>query len=158
VENGEWKFRRRVMETEKRSVAGIAFRGKKLFVVRRKEGGDLGGKWEFPGGKVEKGETDQAALAREYQEEFGVDAEIGPFLASSAFTHKGMDFSLNAYRVGFDEKDIRLAEHTEQRWACINDIRNLDFADSDRKLLEVLESELEKQAGVQQGKAGSGLA
>jgi 8-oxo-dGTP diphosphatase len=145
------------MQAVKRSVAGIAFRGNRLFVVRRKEGGDLGGKWEFPGGKAEEGETDEAALAREYQEEFGVPADVGPFLASSAFTHNGMDFSLNAYRVGFDEKNIRLREHTERRWARIDEIRKLDFADSDRKLLEALECELEKQAGVQQGKAGARL-
>ncbi|MDR1318982.1 MAG: NUDIX domain-containing protein [Treponema sp.] len=143
---------------EKRSVAGIAVKGNKLFIVRRGAGGDLGGKWEFPGGKAEEGESDEAALEREYREELGVRAGVGPLLASSFFAHNGMNFSLNAYRVSFDEKDVRLSEHTEWRWAGLEDIRNLDFADSDRKLLDPLEAELEKQARVQQGKAGARLA
>jgi 8-oxo-dGTP diphosphatase len=143
------------MAAEKRSVAGIAVQGNKLFIVRRREGGDLGGKWEFPGGKVEEGESDEAALAREYREELGLRADAGPFLASASFTHNGKIFSLNAYRVSFDEKDIRLSEHTEWRWAGLEDIKNLDFADSDRKLLAFLEVEPEKEAPVHQGKAGS---
>ncbi|MDR2110325.1 MAG: NUDIX domain-containing protein, partial [Spirochaetaceae bacterium] len=51
----------------RRSVAGIAVEGGRFFIAQRIPGGDLGGKWEFPGGKVEEGETDAEALIREYR-------------------------------------------------------------------------------------------
>jgi 8-oxo-dGTP diphosphatase len=128
----------------KKSVAGIAFEGGKLFIARRKSGGDLGGKWEFPGGKVEEGESDEAALKREYLEELGVPVETGPFLAEAAFEHRGRKFSLNAYRVFFKDTNFILQEHTEWRWASFGEIGELDFADSDRKLLSALESDFKK--------------
>jgi 8-oxo-dGTP diphosphatase len=83
------------------SVAGIAIEQGKVFIARRKPGGDLGEKWEFPGGKVEEGEADADALRREYFEEFGVAVETGPLLAHSEFFHQEQKFLLNAYRIFF---------------------------------------------------------
>jgi 8-oxo-dGTP diphosphatase len=134
----------------KRSVAGIACKEGRFFIARRKAGGDLGGKWEFPGGKAEEGESDQAALLREYREEFGLSITAGPLLASASFEHKGSTFCLNAYRVFFSEAEIRLIEHSEQRWASLAEIETLDFAGSDRKLLAELVSYFKQETGVQQ--------
>lgn len=133
-------------------MAGIAIAGGRLFIARRKSGGDLGGKWEFPGGKVEEGESDDAALLREYQEEFGLSIESGPFLAAASFEHQGETFCLSAYRIFFRDGDpaarIRLAEHDRWRWALPEEIAELDFAPSDRLLLPGLESYLKHEAGV----------
>jgi 8-oxo-dGTP diphosphatase len=128
----------------KKSVAGIAFESDKFFIARRKSGGDLGGKWEFPGGKVEEGESDEEALKREYLEELGVSVETGPCLGNALFEHKGKNFSVNAYRIFFTDTHFTLHEHTEWRWASLSEIGELDFADSDRKLLSALESDLNK--------------
>lgn len=136
------------MPQVKRSVAGIAIEGKRLFIARRKAGGDLGGKWEFPGGKIEAGESDEAALRREYREEFGAAVETGPFLAGAQFSHNGFQFALRAYRIFFNDMRFRMAEHTEWRWASLDEIRALDFAGSDRGLLPALEPYLEHEARV----------
>ncbi len=61
-------------------VAGILSRGGALLITRRPEGAHLGGLWEFPGGKVEPGETDEQALVRELEEEVGVRVEVGEAL------------------------------------------------------------------------------
>jgi len=122
-----------------RSVAGIAVDGTRLFIARRKPGGSLGGKWEFPGGKAEEGETDEAALKREYLEEFGVAVEVGPLLADAGFSHRGRPFSLNAYRIFFGSLDFRMSEHVEWRWASCDEIEaGGGFADSDLLLLPAL--------------------
>jgi 8-oxo-dGTP diphosphatase len=135
----------------KRSVAGIAIEGGALFIARRKAGGDLGGKWEFPGGKVENGESDRAALVREFGEEFGLSIETGPLLASASFEHRDDTFSLYAYRIFFNKLDrIRLAEHEQWRWAALDEIRRLDFAGSDLRLLPGLELHLKHETGVHQ--------
>jgi 8-oxo-dGTP diphosphatase len=122
-----------------RSVAGIARRGAAFFVARRVAGGDLGGKWEFPGGKVEDGESDAAALIREYREEFGVAIRVGSLLASDHFEHHQRRRILSAYEVFFDGDGFSLREHTAWRWAPLDEIAALDFADSDRKLLPQLD-------------------
>ncbi|MDR0562501.1 MAG: (deoxy)nucleoside triphosphate pyrophosphohydrolase [Spirochaetaceae bacterium] len=122
---------------EKRSVAGIAMQQGKFFIARRRPGGALGEKWEFPGGKVEPGETDEAALLREYQEELEVPITVGPFLGSASFEYRGLH-RVYAYQVRLEGYDFKLAEHTEYRWATLEEIRTLDFADSDRNLLSHL--------------------
>lgn len=122
------------MDVSKKSVAGIAIDKGKLFIARRKPGGALGEKWEFPGGKVEPEETDEAALIREYQEELGVPVTIGPLLGEASFEYHGLH-RVYAYRVYLSGHDFTLAEHTEWRWAGLAEIEQLEFADSDRKLL-----------------------
>jgi 8-oxo-dGTP diphosphatase len=118
----------------KRSVAGIAAEDGKLFIAKRVSGGSMSEKWEFPGGKVEAGESDEEALTREYLEEFGVNIAVGPLLGSATFEHEGTR-ALCAYRVTFCSRDFTLSEHTETKWAGIAEIEALDFVDSDRALL-----------------------
>jgi 8-oxo-dGTP diphosphatase len=133
----------------KHSVAGVAITQGKVFIARRKAGGDLGGKWEFPGGKVEEGEGDADALRREYFEEFGVAVTVGALLANGEFSHNGQGFSLNAYRIFFESHRFILTEHSEWRWVALEEIETLDFAGSDRLLLPRLQAYLETQAGVE---------
>ncbi|MDR0760613.1 MAG: (deoxy)nucleoside triphosphate pyrophosphohydrolase [Treponema sp.] len=124
------------------SIAGIAVEDGKVFVARRIPGGDLGGRWEFPGGKVEAGESDEEALVREFQEEFSVTVRPGSFLASVSFEHHGKTRVLRAYQVYLESRDFTLSEHTEWDWVSPEAITGLDFADSDRKLLPELERRL----------------
>jgi 8-oxo-dGTP diphosphatase len=133
----------------RRSVAGIALEGDRVFIARRKAGGDLGGKWEFPGGKAEEGESDGEALVREYGEEFAVPVEVGPFLGETSFEHGGRRFSLMAYRIRFVRTGFRAAEHEAWRWATLEEIRQLDFAPSDLLLLPLLQTYLEGQPRVE---------
>jgi 8-oxo-dGTP diphosphatase len=130
------------MGATRNSIAGIAVENGLVFIARRLPGGDLGGKWEFPGGKVEDGESDAEALIREYNEEFGVVVEVGPLLGTAAFEHHGIGRTLRAYRVRFVSHDFHLAEHTEWDWVPLEAIGGLDFADSDRSLIPELKEHL----------------
>ncbi|MDR1024281.1 MAG: NUDIX domain-containing protein [Treponema sp.] len=133
------------------SVAGIARRGDKLFIARRIPGGSLGGKWEFPGGKVEAGEGAEEALVREFQEEFSLSIEAGEELAQAAFVHHGVERKLRAYLVHFgsaDPADAVLSCHEEWKWAPLEEIEKLDFAPSDLKLLPALKTYLQANPQV----------
>jgi 8-oxo-dGTP diphosphatase len=132
----------------KHSVAGISIDKGKIFIARRKPGGDIGEKWEFPGGKVEDGENDIDALIREYREEFGIAVEVGPFLSRAEFTHNGNKYLLNAYRIYFQPGNLTMTEHIEWHWITLDEIAGLDFADSDRRLLPMLKMYLEAEAGI----------
>ena len=102
----------------------------------------MGNRWEFPGGKVDSGESDQEARAREYLEEFGVEIAVGDFLGSAVFESRGARHQLRAYRVFFSTDNLTLSEHTQWRWASLEEIEELDFVDSDRKLLPALKNRL----------------
>ncbi|MDR0669812.1 MAG: (deoxy)nucleoside triphosphate pyrophosphohydrolase [Treponema sp.] len=128
------------------SVAGIARREDKLFVARRLPGGSLGGKWEFPGGKAEEGETGEAALVREFQEEFALAIRVEAELERAVFTHNGVKRNLVAYLIRFETADpaktLVLTDHDEWKWASIEEIERLDFAPSDIKILPALKAYL----------------
>jgi 8-oxo-dGTP diphosphatase len=110
----------------------------KFLVARRLPGGAMSEKWEFPGGKVEPGESDRAALQREFEEEFSVGVRVGEAVAKARFEHGGRSIDLGAFEVFLDSEEFVLTEHTEWRWAEFDEIAALDFADSDRKLLPEL--------------------
>jgi 8-oxo-dGTP diphosphatase len=119
-----------------RSVAGILLREGMVFVARRPPGGALGRRWEFPGGKVESGETDEEALEREYFEEFGARIRTVRLVGEEEFSHRGRLRTLAAWLIELMPESILVpCEHGELRWACYSELAALDLADSDRKLL-----------------------
>ena len=70
------------------SIACIVYRNGKILIAHRNPVGDMGGRWEFPGGKVDPGETETQAIVREMQEEFSVRAEPSRKITDSVFYHK----------------------------------------------------------------------
>ena len=71
----------------------------KILIARRKTGDNLAGKWEFPGGKLEPGETPEACLKRELKEEFGVETRIGEFICASKFEYKHLPIELSLIHI-----------------------------------------------------------
>lgn len=124
----------------KHSVAGISVRDGKYFIAKRIPGGAMGERWEFPGGKVEEGETNEEALRREYYEEFKALINVRLPICDVEFKHDDKEFILSAYYVDIetDEGQFELCEHTEFRWATLEEILDLPFADSDKKTIAFL--------------------
>ncbi len=119
-----------------RSVAGILIHGGKAFVAKRGPAGTFHGCWEFPGGKVEPGESDEQALLREFEEEFGVTVRAKLMLGEAVFPHRGSDRILAAWLIELDPfHRPKLIEHEELAWAGPAELESLQLVDSDRKLL-----------------------
>ncbi|MBO4858569.1 MAG: NUDIX domain-containing protein [Treponema sp.] len=121
-----------------KSIACIVYQNGKLFIAKRRSIGDMGGKWEFPGGKIEDDEAPELAIKREMFEEFSVNVSVGEKIGSATFIHSGKNCSVDAYVVQFEHDGIKvpfvLTEHTEYKWVNPLEIKKLDFVDSDLKL------------------------
>jgi 8-oxo-dGTP diphosphatase len=118
--------------------AGILRRDGLVLIARRKPGKHMAGKWEFPGGKIEQGESPEESLARELAEELDVKAKVGELLCRTAWEGDGISLDLMVYRVEGFEGTPCLREHEEIRWVAPQDLRTYDLADSDRRVVEIL--------------------
>ncbi len=120
------------------SIACIAYQNNQVFIAKRKQIGDMGGKREFPGGKVEEGESFETAIRREMQEEFFTDVEVLDKITESEFIHKNQKCSLNVYLIKFlaeiNVKKEDLPEHTDYQWVELKTIETLNFVDSDKNI------------------------
>jgi len=123
----------------KRSIAGIAVESGRVLVAKRKAGGAIGLRWEFPGGKVEEGENDETALRREFEEEFGVEVKpLRPLGTASFDTHSGQR-TLAAWQVKLPaDAFLELREHSMVAWLKMEELEKLDLAESDKALLHLL--------------------
>ncbi len=119
------------------TAAVIEERGRVL-LARRGPGRNLAGKWEFPGGKVEPGETPEESLARELEEELAIRTRVGELLCRTSFEHDGMTLELLVYRVERTGGEPQLREHLELAWVSPEEVASFDLADSDRSVARAL--------------------
>jgi mutator protein MutT len=125
--------------TERITTAGVLVKNNTYFVAKRDKGGSIGGLWEFPGGKNRWGETEGETLRREYQEELGLEVEVGPLLHTHDFVNKGTLYHLKAYLItAKDFSDLTLSVHTSYKWVDKEELADLDFAPSDRMIVETI--------------------
>jgi len=123
----------------KQSIAGIIHSEGKFLIGLRLPTGEMGNRWEFPGGKVDPGETPEMAIKREFREEMGIDVVPGECITTTQFENRNGPVTLLAYRISIPaDAEISLTEHSEIRWASLDEIETLSFVDSDRLLLPIL--------------------
>ena len=119
-------------------VAAFIRDGERVLLCKRPEGKAQGGKWEFPGGKIEPGETGEAALVRECREELDVALEVGEPLADVLQEYPGRTVHLTLYDARIAEGAPRRLEHSEIRWVLPEGIEAYDLCPADAQLMERL--------------------
>ena len=122
-------------------VAGVIRNDRKILIAQRKPTGRHPGKWEFPGGKVEPGETPRAALRRELREELGIEAEIGAEEARYTVSYSGAPpFDLQFYRVSAFRGEPRNLDFAQIAWVNPERLMDYDFLSGDVAFTELLSS------------------
>ena len=121
-------------------VAGIIINNKKVFCCQRGNKGPLAFKWEFPGGKIEIGETHIVALKRELKEELNISVQVGKLLTTIQHQYDTFHLIMHCYYVTIDGGKIDLIEHNDSKWCLVHELSRLDWAEADIPIVELLEA------------------
>lgn len=128
------------MSNPVRVVAAVIRHNDRVLACRRKNEKASGGKWEFPGGKIEPGETDREALARELAEELDlVSISIGELVSRSTASNLVPAIDLACYWVDTPIPPATSTDHDALRWCTILELQHLDWAEADRDTVALLQ-------------------
>ena len=107
-------------------------------IAQRKSSDQLSDKWEFPGGKIEHGETPEECLARELTEEFDLAVIVGDFLGSNVHHYDHISIELMVYRASWVRGAISMNDHKAYRWVTLDKLGDYEFAPADMPFLSML--------------------
>ena len=131
----------------KEVTAAVMVKDSRILIAKRKADDKLGNKWEFPGGKVEDGESPEDCLKREMKEEFQIDVSVGEYLGENVYHYRHGSIKLLVFRTHWDRGSISAKYHDDFRWVTLDEINSYDFAPADIPFVEKLRSgEIELQS------------
>lgn len=122
-------------------VGAVIFSDNKVLCAQRSENMSLPLMWEFPGGKVEKDESQVEALKREINEEMLCDVEVGQKITSTSYEYDFGIVNLHTYKCKLNEKLPTLTEHKSIIWVDVHELENLDWAPADIPAVKIIVDE-----------------
>ena len=122
-------------------VAAIIWKDGKLLITRRPKNTHLGGLWEFPGGKVESGETLEAALAREIKEELDISIDVHDEFMAVTHEYPDRTVNLHFFNCAIRAGNPKPLSADELRWIAREDLDSFEFPAADRELITRLQVE-----------------
>ena len=121
-------------------VAAVVKEGDKYLCMQRKRSrrNYISEHWEFPGGKVEEGETCHEALVREIKEEMDWDIYVGRCIGTVEYAYPDFDIRLTAFWCRGGEGEFKLLQHLDAKWLTREEMEDLKWTKADSKLLELI--------------------
>jgi len=116
--------------------AAIISNDSKILIAKRPAHKYLGGYWEFPGGKIEAGETPEVCLHRELAEELDITVKINRFLTEQVFQYEKFTVCLKVFLCSWEEGEISLNDHDEYKWVQKEQLLSFNLAPADIPLVE----------------------
>ncbi len=121
-------------------VAAVIMHEGKLLSTQRDDGDPVGG-WEFPGGKIEPGETQEEALVREIREELDAEIEVRGRLVTVACDHDGLSLVMHCYLCDL-ASPITLIEHRDARWLTAQTLNSVEWLPADAQAITEIKAKL----------------
>jgi 8-oxo-dGTP diphosphatase len=115
-------------------VAAIIKHQNKIFATQRGYGDFMGG-WEFPGGKLEAGETPQQALVREIREELDTEIEVGELIETVEYDYPQFHLTMHCFMCTVKSGNLVLKEHNDSRWLTKETLDSVDWLPADKGLI-----------------------
>jgi len=119
-----------------RLVVGFRKKDGKILGGQRPENNSLPGQWEFPGGKIEPGETPEQALVRELQEELGIDAEVGELKLACTHSYSDVGILILFYEILFWKGQPKAQHHMMLEWIHPEELKHRNIPEANRKILD----------------------
>ena len=120
-------------------VAALIEKDDKVLIAKRSTGDpNVMGKWEFPGGKVEKNESEIHAIEREIKEEFELEIKGKAFIMNNICKYPNKIVDLRLYKCDYVSGNFKLHDHSEYQWVRVEDLLNYDLAPADIPLAKYL--------------------
>ncbi len=119
-------------------VAAVIADGDRIFATQRGYG-EFRGMWEFPGGKMEAGESREEALRREIREELDVEVEVRDFLCTVDYDYPGFHLTMHCFMCSIVDGEVRLKEHEAARWLGKGELFSVDWLPADVDVVRALE-------------------
>ena len=124
-------------------VAAIIIHDQKIFATQRGYGEFKDG-WEFPGGKIEQGETSQEALVREIKEELDTEIEVKDFLETVEYDYPNFHLSMDCFFCTIKSGKLVLKEHEAAKWLTLDTLDIVNWLPADRGLIEAIKMYMRK--------------
>lgn len=122
------------------NVVGAAImKDNRLFIAKRPDKGEVGLKWEFPGGKIEEGETAEDAIRREISEELCTEISVVRKITAVEHQYTSFHLSMTVFLCKLEGKDPVLSEHIDCAWITKEQLYDYDWAPADLKILDKIE-------------------
>ena len=121
-------------------VAAVIKKEDAIFATQRGYG-DFAGGWEFPGGKVEPGETPEQAIVREIQEELETTVAVDGFLTTVDYDYPTFHLTMHCYVCHVSEGRLHLLEHSAAKWLTLNAIDSVEWLPADVAVVEAIRAQ-----------------
>ena len=122
-------------------VAAVIYKDGKIFATQRGYG-EFERMWEFPGGKIEPGESCEVALKREIQEELGVDIEVGELICITRYDYPSFHLTMHCFLCSVVSGEIELKEHKSARWLTKDTLNDVEWLPADLEVIEKIKNHL----------------
>ena len=119
-------------------IEAVDEQGKEILFATQRGYGDMKGGWEFPGGKIEPGETPQEALKREIQEELDTKIKVGSLIDTIEYDYPTFHLSMDCFWCEVKNGDLVLKEHESAKWLTKSQLREVDWLPADLVVIDVL--------------------
>lgn len=108
-----------------------------IFITQRK-GDQFDGMWEFPGGKIETGESKEEALIREIKEELELEINVEKFMTTVEYQYPNFYLIMHAFRCSLKTSNIKLNVHSDAKWVSVSELSNINWVPADIGVVKLI--------------------